>query len=105
MTLRSYIVRQFKKPHGMMGALAGPIMASRPSNRHRNRWTVELLDIKPGDRIIEIGCGPGLALEECLAKVADGHVAGVDHSATTLNQARLRTANAIKQGRLQWRNR
>ncbi len=67
MSLRKVVVEQFGKPHGFLGRMAGWIMAWRPSNRERNHWTVDLLNIQSGDRFIEIGCGPGIALEDCLA--------------------------------------
>ena len=52
----------------LMITLAPPAL----HNRERNRWTVDLLNIQSGDRIVEIGCGPGLALEGCLVRVGDG---------------------------------
>ncbi|MAG97889.1 MAG: class I SAM-dependent methyltransferase [Alphaproteobacteria bacterium] len=103
MSLRKTIVGQFKNPHGWLGSIAGWIMANRRSNRQRNLWTVDLLQLKPDDRIIEIGCGPGLALEACLAQAAAGEVVGLDHSRTMLDQARVRNAGASSDGRLQLR--
>ena len=106
MNLRQTIVAQFKKPHGGLGRLAGWIMANRRSNRQRNYWTVDLLRLRSHDRIIEIGCGPGLALEACLARVdgaAGTQVVGLDHSRTMLDQARARNARANREGRLELR--
>ncbi|MBH0201019.1 MAG: class I SAM-dependent methyltransferase [Nitrospira sp.] len=103
MSLRDVVVGQFQKSHGVAGHIAGWIMAHRPSNRDRNRWTVNLLDIKAHDRILEIGCGPGLALEDCLARAIQGYVVGLDHSQTMLEQARKRNARAVEEGRLQLR--
>jgi ubiquinone/menaquinone biosynthesis C-methylase UbiE len=103
MSLRKTIVAQFGNPHGFLGRIAGWIMAKRPSNRERNHWTVDSLNIQSGDRIIEIGCGPGLALEDCLVRVGDGHVVGLDHSQTMLDQARTRNAEAAREGRLDLR--
>jgi ketosteroid isomerase-like protein len=48
-------VRQFRRPEGPLGRLAGWIMAARPSNRSRSRATVALLDIGAGDRVLELG--------------------------------------------------
>ncbi len=56
---RDAAVKQFKRPSGTLGWLAGFIMASRPSNKKRNRWTLDFLDIQPTDHIFELGCGPG----------------------------------------------
>lgn len=100
MTLRDVVVGQFRKPHGPLGHLAGWIMANRGSNRQRNAWTVDLLDIRPADRILEIGCGPGLALKLCAERAPHGRVVGLDHSLTMLKQARARNAAAVGGGRV-----
>jgi ubiquinone/menaquinone biosynthesis C-methylase UbiE len=102
-SMRRVIVRQFRKPNGLLGSIAGWIMANRQSNRERNHWTVDLLNVQPGDRVIEIGCGPGLALAECLARTGNGWVVGLDHSQTMLDQARARNVKANQEGRLELR--
>ncbi len=78
-------------------------MANRPSNRDRNTWTVDLLNVQPGDRVMEIGCGPGIALEACLKQAVGGQVVGLDHSRTMLGQARSRNAQASRNGYLELR--
>jgi ubiquinone/menaquinone biosynthesis C-methylase UbiE len=98
--LRAAIVRQFGRPVGGVGWLAGQIMAHRRSNRVRNRRTVELLALQPEDRVLEIGFGPGLAIAECVPRIPRGHLMGVDHSLTMLNQAARRNAAAIAAGRV-----
>ena len=103
MSLRQAIVGQFKKPRGYLGSIAGWIMANRRSNRERNHWTVDLLKVRSGDRVIEIGCGPGLALETCLLRAKRGQIVGLDHSQTMLDQARARNAKASQEGRLDLR--
>ncbi|HSR57656.1 MAG TPA: hypothetical protein VLL57_05675, partial [Candidatus Binataceae bacterium] len=57
------VIRQFQKPTGLLGSLVGVILARRSSNRQRNAWTVDLLSIEPRHRVLEVGCGPGVALE------------------------------------------
>ena len=100
MTLQQAIVSQFERPRGLAGHLAGWVMGLRPSNRKRNRWTVDLLGIEPDDRVLEIGCGPGFALAQCAASARRGSVVGVDHSVTRLVQARRRNRPSIGEGRL-----
>jgi len=103
MNLRSAIVGQFKRPHGPIGHLAGLLMASRTSNRERNGWTVELLQLKPHHTVLEIGCGPGLALAACAARVDAGRAVGIDHSRAMVGQARHRLAREIRGGRAEVR--
>ncbi|KAA3632614.1 MAG: class I SAM-dependent methyltransferase [Proteobacteria bacterium] len=97
--MRRRIVAQFKKPTGLVGRLAGVIMANRASNRKRNAWTVQLLELKRHHRVLEIGSGPGLALDACASILTSGYVVGLDHSPVMCAQARSRLAAAIRSGR------
>jgi ubiquinone/menaquinone biosynthesis C-methylase UbiE len=87
---RGWLVAQFEKPHGVAGQLAGRVMAMRPSNRLRNSETIRLLDIKPTDMVVEIGCGPGLGVVAARQLADEGLVIGIDHSPLMLKQARMR---------------
>lgn len=99
MSLRDAIVSQFERPRGLLGRVVGWILSRRGSNLRRNRWTVDLLAPVSGERVLEVGCGPGVALELCLAR--DGvHAVGVDHSVLMIAQAAKRNAHAVKDGRL-----
>jgi hypothetical protein len=46
------VYRQFHKPTGFLGSVAGWIMANRPSNIERNRWTVDLLKVGETDHVL-----------------------------------------------------
>jgi ubiquinone/menaquinone biosynthesis C-methylase UbiE len=76
-------------------------MASRSSNRERNRRAIELLQICGSDRVLEIGFGPGLAIEMAARLAESGKVVGVDHSEIMLRQASRRNRAAIGAGRVQ----
>lgn len=104
MSIQSTIVGQFHHPSGPLGSLAGWIMARRGSNLERNRWTLSLLGIAEGDRVLELGFGPGVAVG--LAAVAagpKGQVVGVDHSSVMLAQAERRNRALIDQRRVELR--
>jgi len=98
MSTRQALVAQFRRPSGMLGHLAGFIMAHRPSNIERNRWALELLELRETDRVLEIGYGPGIALEQAAKTVTQGLIAGIDHSEAMLAQASKRNAQSIRQG-------
>lgn len=100
MSFRSRVIQQFNKPTGPLGSLVGVILATRSSNRQRNAWTVDLLSIEPRHRVLELGCGPGVALKSALIHARDGLVVGVDHSEVMLKQATKRNRHAVTQGRL-----
>lgn len=98
--VRRFLRSQFGHPRGVWGSLAGRIMAVTPSNNDRIRWTLGLLDIKPADRILEIGFGPGIAIALASELASVGFVAGVDHSAVMVRHASRRNAAALREGRV-----
>jgi SAM-dependent methyltransferase len=62
---------------------------------------VEALPLRPGLRVLEIGCGPGAALRLVAARVGpSGHVLGLDRSAAALAQAARGCAGLIAEGRV-----
>jgi SAM-dependent methyltransferase len=93
-------VAQFHRPTGAAGHVAGWIMGRRSSNVARNRWAVRLLDVQPADRVIELGCGPGVALAALAARATRGSVVGVDHSQVMIRQAGRRNRAAVRAGRV-----
>ena len=76
-------------------------MARRGSNRARNAWTLGLLEVEPGHRVLELGFGPGYAISRLAPRLTTACVVGLDHSATMLAQARRRNAAWIADGRVQ----
>jgi len=99
--LKDYVVSQFGNPRGFVGALVGHAMAIK--NRERIAWAVSLLDVEPTDCVLEIGFGPGIALQRIVARAAEGHVAGVEISSLMVNQAARRLASAIGAGHVDLR--
>ncbi len=75
-------------------------MAARPSNRLGNSWTVELLDLRLADRVLEIGYGPGCALELAARRIPEGRIVDLDHSPAMRARAVRRNAVAISEGRM-----
>lgn len=100
MKLRQRIIpavyAQFGRPTGFGARAAGLLMAHRASNRRRNAWAVSLLDVRPDDRVLEIGFGPGLAIRRLSRLASDGYVCGIDHSELMVRQARKRNADGIR---------
>ena len=62
--------------------------------RRRRRIASEALSPRPGDRVLDIGCGPGFHVAELADIVGEGgHVIGVDVSDTMLASAAGRNAD------------
>lgn len=78
-------VSQFGEPRGIRGWLAARLVARLTGEA--NRWMVECLDVGSDDRVLDVGCGPGLALAAA-AGATRGPVVGVDTSTTMVRLAR-----------------
>ena len=89
---------QFAHPQGWVGRFVGVILALE--NRTRNAWVISLLGLQPGDQVLEIGFGPGQAIQEIVKLAPTGFVAGIDLSETMVAQASKRNAAAIRSGRV-----
>jgi ubiquinone/menaquinone biosynthesis C-methylase UbiE len=87
---------QFAHPEGWMGRLVGMVLAWK--NRERNAWAIALLDIQPNDHVLEIGFGPGQAIEAAAKLTPNGLVAGIDLSEVMVAQASKRNAGTIRSG-------
>lgn len=99
--LMRYLFSQFGRPRGLIGWLAGSVMGQRSSNLLRNRWAVDLLELEPGMRVLEIGYGPGFALQQVCERLGEaGRAFGLDHSETMTRMAWRRNRAAIDAGKL-----
>jgi trans-aconitate methyltransferase len=100
MSLVEKVVAQFAQPTGFWGSIAGFIMAHRPSNLERNEWAISLLNLKPSDRVLEIGFGPGVTIQKMSEILTHGVIWGIDHSEAMFRQASKRNQRAISVGRV-----
>jgi len=67
----------------------------------RLRAIVDALPLRPGLRVIEIGCGPGAATREVADRVGpSGHVLAVDRSPRAIAQLTESASELISAGRL-----
>ena len=96
-----FVASQFRKPSGLLGRLIGNGMAR--GNELEARWTVDLLNIQPDMHILEIGFGPGVAIQYAAQQAIQGHVSGIDFSKTMVQLARKRNTTAIRSGQVELR--
>ncbi len=97
----SVIARQFGRPRGLLGRVIGRGMAR--SNADFYRWLVhEISGLGLSDigRIVELGPGPGVGLQEALRAFPEARFWGVDLSPEMLSQSRKRNLGEISAGRL-----
>lgn len=68
----------------------------------RLRSVVEQLDIRPDERVLEIGCGHGVAATLVCERLEDGHLTAVDRSAKMIQAATCRNAAYVEAGRAEF---
>jgi arsenite methyltransferase len=94
-----FMARQLARPKGLLGRLIARLM-----NRHNakmNAFAVQLLQLTPSDRVLEIGFGGGVSLPTLIKRV--GFVGGVDRSPDVVSWAKARFSEAVSAGRAEFR--
>ena len=98
MGLFSAIGKQLQHPRGTFGRALFSWMASKTIAHAR--WTADLMDVQPGDNVLEVGFGNGANIELLAQRASKGHVVGAEISETAIAMASKRNANAISEGRV-----
>jgi cyclopropane fatty-acyl-phospholipid synthase-like methyltransferase len=64
---------------------------------------VDALPLKPGLRVLEIGCGPGAMARAIAGRIAPGHVLAIDRSVNAIALARRASQDELRSGVLELR--
>jgi ubiquinone/menaquinone biosynthesis C-methylase UbiE len=72
-------------------------VAARASERIRR--AVDGLSIGPGDRVLELGCGHGVAADLVCRRLESGHLTAIDRSPKMIAAARRRNATHVEAGK------
>ena len=62
-------------------------------------WAVRTMAPGPDDQLLEIGCGPGVAVAAVCDLLTGGRITAVDRSATAIGRAARRNAGCVAAGR------
>jgi ubiquinone/menaquinone biosynthesis C-methylase UbiE len=68
----------------------------------RLRYVVEQMDIGPDDRVLEIGCGHGVAATLVCERLEGDHLIAVDRSVRMIQAATRRNAAYVEAGRAEF---
>lgn len=68
----------------------------------RLQSVVEQLDVRPDDRVLEIGCGHGVAATLVCERLEGGHLTAVDRSPRMIEAAKRRNAAHIEAGKAEF---
>lgn len=99
---RGILMRMFGRPEGVLGRLGGVIMAR--TNHLAAKEVIGLLDVRDGDKVLDVGFGPGVGIRLLAERVSDGCVAGIDSSREMVAQATARNSDAVAGGRVDLRH-
>jgi arsenite methyltransferase len=90
--MRRRLAAQLRRPEGLLGRVVA--WGLNRGNRAANARAVELLEVRDGDRVLDLGFGGGVGLELVLRRASPAEVAGADHSADAVRLARRRFPSA-----------
>jgi len=65
----------------------------------RFQWAAEIMDVNPDDRILEIGCGAGVAATILAASLTTGTITAIDQSESMIKKAPTRNAALAATGK------
>ena len=72
-------------------------MASKPSERFV--WAVDTLALDPADRVLEVGCGHGVAVSLVCERLTSGRITAIDRSKKMVEMAAHRNRDHVAAGR------
>ena len=72
-------------------------MASKPSERFV--WAVDTLVLDPSDRVLEVGCGHGVAVSLVCERLSSGRITAIDRSKKMIDMAARRNRDHVAEGR------
>jgi SAM-dependent methyltransferase len=62
-------------------------------------WAVDTLQVRPADRLLEVGCGHGVAVSLVCEKLTTGTVTAIDRSPKMIGRATRRNREHVDAGR------
>ena len=91
-----FIARQSSHPRGILGFIIAKIMAKETIGE--NNFALNLLNLGPDDRFLDVGTGHGAALQAAALKIITGLVVGLDPSRTMTRLAKRRVRGLVQKG-------
>jgi ubiquinone/menaquinone biosynthesis C-methylase UbiE len=96
---KKFLSSQLRQPSGLFGKI---IMGDflNEHNQKMNHFAIERLDIQPTDKVLDIGFGGGITIEQMLKIIDNGKVYGVDFSEVMVERAKQKFKDSIEAGKI-----
>jgi trans-aconitate methyltransferase len=72
-------------------------VVAKPSERFV--WAVDTLALDPADRVLEVGCGHGVAVSLVCERLTSGRITAIDRSKKMIEMAARRNRGHVARGR------
>lgn len=92
------IEKNLERPTGRLGRIVGRVMSVQ--HRSLTSWTLRLLPMPPAARVLDVGCGSGMAIKLMADADPARRVDGIDRSAEMVGMTERRNAAAVAGGRV-----
>ena len=93
------IAQQCGNPQGILGRIIAFIMSFE--TKGMNQIGLDLLELRPNDKVLEVGFGHGKTISKGCALIKNGTFAGIDISKTMLSVAENYNKRLIEKGRVE----
>jgi SAM-dependent methyltransferase len=92
-------MNQCRKPSGLLGRLVLRLMNA--SHSKVTDWGLARAVVRPGDTILDVGCGGGRTVSKLAALAPEGKVYGIDHSSRAVAAATKLNDRVVRDGRVE----
>jgi ubiquinone/menaquinone biosynthesis C-methylase UbiE len=96
---KKFLAAQLRQPSGLFGEIVMGDLLNQ-GNEKINHLAVEILDIQPTDRVLDIGFGGGVTIEKMVKLIDTGKICGVDFSEPMVKQAKQKFKSLIESGKV-----
>ncbi|HZE88641.1 MAG TPA: class I SAM-dependent methyltransferase [Verrucomicrobiae bacterium] len=93
------LLGQCRRPTGWIGRFVLWSMNAR--HARSTDWGLSHVSIRPGDTILDVGCGGGRTIHKLAGLATEGRLHGLDHSEESVAASRRTNARLVREGRVE----
>lgn len=92
-SVKEYIDQHYHTPKGLIGTYIVEKMVRQ--HKPETEWTIGQLELQEQDKVLELGCGAGYAIQMITRKYSVQEIVGLDLSSTAIRSAEIRNKKEI----------